>query len=201
MASNPSKEVRKRREVKDHRRSPVPPILPPRLHPSAEPPKLGRLNKQILIDEIIATLERELEGTMQSARDARSGATDEQNKAENKYDTRGLEASYLADGQSRQALETMQSIQLFRNLPLRDFSANDAIELGALVELEHGRETTAYFIGPRSGGTEVEMDGHTIIVLTPQSPLGQQLNGKREGDTFQMAGDRRREIYRITRVL
>lgn len=172
-----------------------------RLHHSSEPLTIGRLNKQTIVEQIIAALERELEGTMQSARDARLGATDEQNKAENKYDTRGLEASYLADGQSRQALETMQAIHLFRGLPLREFTEGESIELGALVELEHGRDRLFYFIGPRAGGTEIEADGETVLVLTPQSPLGQQLNGLRAGDTFQMAGDRRREAYRVTRVL
>lgn len=172
-----------------------------RLHHPALPPTLARLNKQTIVEQIIAALERELEGTMQSARDAHSGATNEQNKAENKYDTRGLEASYLAHGQSRQALETMQAIHLFRGLPLREFAEGEAIGLGAIVELEHGRDHLFYFIGPRAGGTEVEVEGETVLVLTPQSPLGQQLSGMRAGDSFQMAGDRRREAYRVTRVL
>ena len=65
----------------------------------------GVLNKRIIVDKIIATLAAELEGYARSARAALEGATDEQNKAENKYDTRGLEASYLARGQSAQATE------------------------------------------------------------------------------------------------
>jgi hypothetical protein len=158
------------------------------------------LKKQIIVEQIIATLERELEGTLQSVRAAHSEATDEQNKAENKYDTRGLEASYLARGQSHQALETMQAIELFHRLPLREFAADDAIELGALVELDRGGEELFIFIGPRAGGTEVEIDGATVLVLTPQSPLGQQLSGLRAGDSFQLVSDRRRQSYGVTRV-
>jgi hypothetical protein len=172
-----------------------------RVVPTHKPHTLEQLNKQIIVEQIIATLEREVEGTMQSVRAAHSEATDEQNKAENKYDTRGLEASYLARGQSHQALETMQAIQLFRSLPLREFAADDAIELGALVELDHGGEKLYFFIGPRAGGTEVEIEGATVLVLTPQSPLGQQLSGMRAGDSIQRAGDRSREAYRVIRVL
>lgn len=39
----------------------------------------------------------------------------EQNKAENKYDTRALEAGYLARGQSHQAVEVMQAMQRYEN--------------------------------------------------------------------------------------
>ncbi len=159
------------------------------------------LNKQNIVEQVIGTLERELEAAMRSARAAHAGATDEQNKAENKYDTRGLEASYLAHGQSRQAAETMQAIQLYRALPLRAFAPGEAIDLGALVELDHKGERFFYFIGPRAGGTEIEADGVTVLVLTQQSPLGQELSGLREGESFHMATGRTRDTYRVVRVL
>ena len=159
------------------------------------------MNKQHIVEKIISALERELETAMRSARAAHAGATDEQNKAENKYDTRGLEASYLAHGQSRQAAETMQAIQLYRALPLRAFAPDEVIDLGALVELDQNGERLFYFLGPRAGGTEVEVDDATVLVLTQQSPMGQELSGLREGDTFHMATVRTRDTYRVVRVL
>src|SRR5689334_15606079 len=71
----------------------------------AQSPHAASLNKLRLIEEIITALEAELANYARSARAAHAEATDEQSKAENKYDTRGLEASYLARGQSRQAAE------------------------------------------------------------------------------------------------
>jgi transcription elongation GreA/GreB family factor len=136
------------------------------------------VDKRALVDLIIAHLTAELERFANAARSAQAEATNEQSKAENKYDTRGLEASYLAHGQSRQARETELARQQFANLPLRDFSAQDAIEVGALVELER----TLYFLGPSAGGTEVTHQGREVLVITPQSPLGQQLIGKRQGE-------------------
>ena len=65
------------------------------------------------LTRILAT---ELEGYARSARAAHAEATDEQSKAENKYDTRGLEASYLAHGQSRQAAETAEALEQFAAL-------------------------------------------------------------------------------------
>ena len=43
-----------------------------------------------------------------------------------------------------------------------------------------------YFIGPRAGGTEVMHDRKEILVITPQSPLGEQLMGKKPGDSPQL---------------
>jgi hypothetical protein len=141
------------------------------------------VDKRALVDLIIAHLTAELERFAKAARSAQAEATNEQSKAENKYDTRGLEASYLAHGQSRQARETEIARQQFANLPVREFTAKDAIDLGALVELEG----TLYFIGPSAGGTEVMHEGREVLVITPQSPLGRQLIGKRQGERISAA--------------
>ncbi len=125
-----------------------------------------------------------------AARTAHAEATDPQSKAENKYDTRGLEASYLARGQSRQAAETEDAIAQIRAMPLRDFAAADPIDLGAVVVLEpaskakaprKGTAAAVYFLAPKAGGTEVEHEGVEVTVITPQSPLGLQLVGHRVG--------------------
>jgi hypothetical protein len=158
------------------------------------------VNKAALVEKIIAQLAAEMEGYARSARAAHAEATDEQSKAENKYDTRGLEASYLARGQSRQAAETAEALEQFAALPLRDFSPADPIDLSALVELETATGKTCYFIGPRSGGMEVKHGKREILVITPQSPLGQQLVGKKQGDQWetQLAG--KRSKYRVASV-
>jgi transcription elongation GreA/GreB family factor len=140
------------------------------------------MNKRALIQKITAQLVSELEVYFRAAQASRTEATHEQSKAESKYDTRGLEASYLARGQSKQLAELETAIAEFEKLGVRKFTAADAIDLGALVELEHGGETSVYFIGPRAGGTEVVHDKREILVITPQSPLGEQLMGKKQGD-------------------
>ena len=144
------------------------------------------MNKEAVVKAIVAQLAAEMEMLFKAARAAHAEATHEQSKAEDKYDTRGLEASYLARGQSRQAGEIEQAIAQFEALPLRDFAANDAIDVGAVVELQGKREKSFYFLGPRGGGTEVQYDGKEIVVITPQSPLGQQLVGKKKGEKIRL---------------
>src|SRR6202012_89463 len=94
------------------------------------------MNKWIVIKKIVARLTGELEVYFRAAQFARAEATHEQNKAENKYDTRGLEASYLAHGQSRQAAEIEAAIVEFEKLAARPFAADDAIAVGALISIE-----------------------------------------------------------------
>jgi transcription elongation GreA/GreB family factor len=144
------------------------------------------MNKRAVLNKIIARLTSELEVYFRAAEYARAEATHEQNKAENKYDTRGLEASYLARGQSKQAAEIEAAIAEFEKLGVKKFAPGDAVGIGALVELEQHGEKNYYFLGPRAGGTEIEHDRKEILVITPQSPLGEQLTGKKTGDTLQL---------------
>jgi transcription elongation GreA/GreB family factor len=144
------------------------------------------MNKRTLIRKIIAQLGEELQVYFRAAAASRTEATHEQSKAENKYDTRGLEASYLARGQSRQAAEIQGSIAAFEKLEPRRFGDADPVDVGAFVELETNGEKAAYFVGPRAGGTEVVHDRQTVLVITPESPLGKQLMGRKQGDILKL---------------
>jgi transcription elongation GreA/GreB family factor len=158
------------------------------------------MNKRAIINKIIASLTDELGIYFRAAQASRAEATHEQSKAESKYDTRGLEASYLARGQSKQAAELEAAIAEFERLEIRRFAAGEAIGLGALVELERGGECSCYFIGPRAGGTEVLHDRKEILVITPQSPLGQQLVGRKSGEQLQLTLGGGKQATKIVNV-
>lgn len=148
--------------------------------------KTPDMNKQAVLQKIIDALKTQVAHYAAAAETSRAEATHEENQAEDKYDTRGLEASYLASGQSRQMAETAAALQKFATMVLPRFEKGSPIDVGALVELKTRREENLYFIGPAAGGTEVKQGNRTILVLTPQSPLGQNLMGRREGDKLRM---------------
>lgn len=158
------------------------------------------MNKRTLLKAILAALHAELDTYVRAARSARAEATDEQSRAENKYDTRGLEASYLAAGQVRQVVELEAAIAAFEALPVRKFGSGEAIGLGALVELEQNGERTCYFIGPSAGGTEAKCGKQAVLVITPQSPLGGQLQGRKEGEQLELSFAGKRQRARIVAV-
>ena len=158
------------------------------------------VNKASLRYEIILQLREELRRQTSAAETSRDEAISEESRAENKWDTHSQEAAYLAEGQAKLAMEIGANIELYSTLSLAEFTPADPISIGALVELEQGGSRTWYFIGPRAGGLEVSLEGRSVLVLTPQSPLGRQLIGKREGDTLQTAVRTKPALQRIVSV-
>jgi|SRR6266850_2813580 len=142
------------------------------------------MKKRRLLKQIVASLSQNLGVLEKAARASHAEATDESSKAESKYDTRGLEAAYLAGGQARQAKEILDSIKLYEALRIKDFAPNEPIDLTARVELEVDNLRSIYFIGPKNGGLEIEHQSKATTVITPQSPLGQELMGKKAGQRW-----------------
>ena len=139
------------------------------------------MDKTQLIKRIVASLSNSLGVLEKAARASHAEATHESSKAESKYDTRGLEAAYLAGGQARQAKEILDSIEIYEKLTTRNFAPEEPIDLTALVELTMDGARSRFFIGPRNGGLEIEHRREEVTVITPQSPLGQTLMGRKAG--------------------
>ena len=159
------------------------------------------MKKAVLIQQIVARLHENFSLLEKAARASHAEATHESSKADNKYDTRGLEASYLARGQSRQAMDILEALRVYEALPTRDFGPGDPIALTALVIMEVNGSRSTYFIGPTSGGLEIEWQGEEIMVITPQSPLGQTLMGKKEGQQWRAKVGASTAKYHILSVL
>jgi len=68
------------------------------------------LSKRQLLKRILAALTQSLSVLEKAARASHEEATHESSRAESKYDTRGLEAAYLAGGQARQTKEILDAI-------------------------------------------------------------------------------------------
>jgi transcription elongation GreA/GreB family factor len=158
------------------------------------------VKKSALRDAILQELREELARQTIAAQLARDEAISEESQPENKWDTHSQEAAYLAEGQAKLVVEVGQNIELFQTLALPDFTASDPIALGALIGLEGGGKTIWYFMGPRAGGLELLVDGRKVLVVTPQSPLGRQLIGKRVGDTISSPGTTSQTAQRIAAV-
>ena len=142
--------------------------------------------KSRLLEQIRAELRANLERLSKAAYEAHAAATDPGSKAEGKYDTRSLEASYLAAGQARQVDELAASLRTFEALTLPDFEPDEAIDAGALVEADLNGESTYFLLVPTSGGTVISHEGMEITLLTPESPLYRKLLGMRSGESLEM---------------
>ena len=118
-----------------------------------------------------------LNNSLAAAEEARATATNKENAAENKYDTLGLEAAYLAHGQSERVVQLEKDLAayVFLKKRVKDHAIAD---VGSLLKLEYETgEGRFLFIGPASGGLVVSLGGSSVIVITPGSPLGKALLG------------------------
>jgi hypothetical protein len=141
--------------------------------------------KDRLLAAIRAELRARFDRLTRAAKDAHAAATDPGSKAESKYDTRSLEASYLAAGQARQLEDLARDVSLFDAVTLPDFAIDDPVDAGALVEADLHGESTWFLLAPAAGGLEITHDGLEITLLTPESALYQKLLGLRTGDQLE----------------
>jgi transcription elongation GreA/GreB family factor len=158
------------------------------------------VNKQHLIEKIVAHLEKELLALKEAAIATYEAATNEESKPENEYDTRGLEASYLAGAQAKRVADIEELIYIYKDLEVRQFQSTDAISSTALVEVSLNDRKSLVFIMSKGGGTMLTVDGMAVQIVTPSSPLGEALLSLKVGDTAIVeAGDKVRE-YEILSI-
>ena len=158
------------------------------------------MHRKKLLQLIIAKLNHDLEVLSGAARIAHEAATHEENIPDNRYDTLALEASYLAQGQANRASEVRQAINVYRQLGLLPMNEEE-ICLTSLVTLEaaDGNIKTV-FIGPLEGGMKIIYNRSEVLVITPGSPLGNELLGKAAGDTIEVGTGSSLISYEITGV-
>ena len=149
------------------------------------------MNKALLQQQVCQRLEVDLANLIAAAEATHQAATHEESKAENKYDTRGLEASYLAAGQSRRVADIRKALAAWRALQLRPYDDALGIQLGALMCLETtGGRRQRLFLGPDGAGLKLQDEQGEVVLISPHSPLGQQLLGQGPGDQIQVAQTR-----------
>ncbi len=157
--------------------------------------------KKRLTDHLVLELEANYKMALIAAKRAHSTATDKENIAENKYDTLGLEAAYLAQGQAKRASECGAELQAVQNLPVVELSSTDAIVVGTLVSIiDQHEQQLSLFLAPVGGGLKFVFQGKNIVVITQSSPLGKNLVGRFVDDEFELATGPNKKIYRISDI-
>ncbi|MFN5049991.1 GreA/GreB family elongation factor [Roseateles sp.] len=162
------------------------------------------MDKLLLQRLVLERLTQDLLQAEQGARTAHETATHEENIAESKYDTLGLEASYLATGQARRAEAIRQAIGQWQQFRPRAYDAGQGIQLGALVCLGHvddDEKQQLLFLGPDGGSMKLALEGgQWVQVISGAAPLGRALLGKHEGDEVSIQVAASRQQFEVLRV-
>lgn len=148
---------------------------------------MSKSGKGSLLDAIRSRLKQEFETLSLAAQAAHEAATHAESKPDDKHDTRSTEASYLAGAQAIRAAEIQSMIEFYSRLEPRDYGSDEAIGPGALVSVApEGGKPALYFLAALGGGIVVQWDGKTVQIITPKSPVGEELMGRKRGETFEV---------------
>jgi len=143
------------------------------------------MTKKDLIKIFTSHLQEELEALTAAAKATYEAATHEESKPENEYDTRGLEASYLAGAQAKRVSEIREVLNQFQTLEFKDLSSTDPILSTALVEVLIDGKKTTLILMPKGGGVTLRFDGRAVQIVTPNSLLGEAILGAKVGDEIE----------------
>lgn len=143
------------------------------------------MDKDALLRHVLDRLSRQLETMRNAARRSHDAATGSESKAEGKYDTRGLEASYLAGAQADQCGKIAEAIHALRGFTAEATDPASPAQAGSVVEVETRGEISHYFLLPCGGGLSISAEGIEITTLSPETPLYQALLHSRQGDLIE----------------
>jgi len=141
------------------------------------------VDKAALRTELVAQLTAQLATAQAAHAAAIEGATHAEAKPENDKDTRGLEQSYLARGQAQRVAELEAAVADTTKLKLRTFGERDPVAITAVVSVDEDGAEHRFFLVPHGGGNLLAGD---IQVVTPTSPLGRALLGKKVDDELEV---------------
>ena len=153
--------------------------------------------KQELLSGLIGKMKEEMHNLESAAKANKDFATDQEFKAESKYDTRSLEASYLASAELSRVEDLKLEIQMLEEVDLTVSSKSKEICIGSLVELRHKDQERSYFLIPTSGGTLLKVGDKTVLVVSVFSPLGDALLGLQAGAEFEVETPKETRAYQI----
>ena len=163
------------------------------------------MDKRQLVDQLVNQLQSSARAAL-SARDAaaaeaRDGATPDEKREDARAAHQLHSFGKASQGRAKQALADADSLAAFR--PTR-LDVHAKISLGAIVEIEDADsgEGRTFFLAPVGAGVTLTGpggDGH-LSVVTPVSPIGKAVIGKRTGEIVDVTVDGDVREWQITFV-
>lgn len=157
-------------------------------------------DKRKLHSLLLEALKANFHATLSAAENAKEGSNHEDAVAKSKYDTHGLELSYFAGSQFERARAVEAKIAVLENTLFPAFAANDAIDIGALAQLQGKTgKIQNYLMSDIGAGLDILYQGEKVVVISPDSPLGAAIMGLSQGEAV-AAREFQKQAYSILAV-
>ena len=142
------------------------------------------MTKEDVIRDLTKKLETRISVLKSALAETTENAIGEETRSEGKYDTRAIEASYLAEAQREQLTLAEEALTRFQGFDFPAFDFDAEVASGALVEVEQDGKICFYLLAPTGGGLITEYLGCEVTVLSPESRLSDDLLGRKLGEAI-----------------
>ena len=162
------------------------------------------MDKRALIDQLARRLREGAAVAQRASVDAAIAARDAATPQEKREDARlALEYGGLAKGQAARAEKARAELAALEAFRPPRLPPNARISVGAIVEVEDGEEGRTFFLAPVGAGVELTGEGGDgyLSVVTPASPVGRAVLGKKVGDSVNVEVRGDVHEWRITYVM
>jgi transcription elongation GreA/GreB family factor len=152
------------------------------------------MDKRDLLRQLSVQIRKTAEGASEAAAEAAEGARSAADPTDRQTDSgAAVELARMARGQDQRrqrAREELDALSVFNPRPLAE---NAPVSLGAIVEIEDEEAGIGrtFFLAPAGAGATLsgpDGDGH-LTVVTPRSPVGRAVLGRRVGDVVDITID------------
>lgn len=156
------------------------------------------MDKQKIINLLIDNVESEIAKAKTTLDTTKNLASEEDMKAESKWDTRATEAKFLASGQLKRVEELKLELQMLEEIIIPE--DNGSVSIGSLVDVEFNNIVKKYFISPTAGGTMLSVEETPILVISVFSPIGSELINLTEGEAFEVETPKESREYKVLKI-
>ncbi|GAB61726.1 MAG: hypothetical protein DWB56_00640 [Candidatus Jettenia sp.] len=140
------------------------------------------VDKTNLKEQFIRMVKTDIEKQRQSFESARQASIDAPGKMQSRYDTMGIESAWVADGLGRALREKELNLKYLETFQWTEFRI--CVGIGSIVKIlsSDTPDPEYFFVLPVLSGYELCENDMTITTLSPETPLGKVLLGKKTGE-------------------
>ena len=161
---------------------------------------MKRLNHNIK-EQIFQKAMEEAQNAFLLAKDSYASAIEHSRsddmKSEGKYDTRAIEAGYLASAKKSRMEELKRHMIALEKL---DISEKRAISVGSLVRFDQEGKERLVFVTPGTSA-KIQIKNLTVQALSVDSPLIREAIGLELGETLSLETPQGESEYEVSEIL
>ena len=147
------------------------------------------MDRKVIVELFIRTLEKNIEASASSIEMQKDYLADQPGPMQSRYDSGLVEGQWQMSAMKKNHDDMLRALTLMKEA--EDLSSETIVN-GSIVILNQNGAHNGYFLIDAKGaaGASVLHDGRKYTAITPQSPLGKVLAGRKAGDTVEFRTSR-----------